>query len=270
REQPVAELVDLALVLRTGKLAAFADDDDREVLAARVASPDLGADLVEVDRLLRDQDHVGAARDAAHHGDPAGVPTHHLDHHHAVVRLGRRVQAVDRLPADVHRRVQAEGVVGPGEVVVDRLRHPDHRSADVGVQARRDAEGVLASDRDERVELLERAAYPLDTAVDLVGIGPGRPDDRAAAGQDPRDLARPERLEELVDHASPPFAHTDPLVAALPRAPHHGADDRVQAGAITAAGEDADAHGRRVYVWNAYVNPTDSCVEYSPFGFAYA
>ena len=33
-------------------------------------------------------------------GDPAGVAAHHLDDHHAVVRLGGRVQAVDRLGRD--------------------------------------------------------------------------------------------------------------------------------------------------------------------------
>ena len=61
------------------------------------------------------------------HGDPAGVAAHHLDDHHAVVRLGGRVQAVDRLGADRDGRVEAEGVVGAGEVVVDRLRDADDR-----------------------------------------------------------------------------------------------------------------------------------------------
>jgi len=41
------------------------------------------------------------------------------------VRLGGGVQPVDRLGADEDRRVEAEGVVGRGEIVVDRLRHPD-------------------------------------------------------------------------------------------------------------------------------------------------
>src|SRR4029077_16955432 len=52
REQPVPELVDLALVLGARELAAFADDDDREVLAPGVPSADLAADLVELHRLL--------------------------------------------------------------------------------------------------------------------------------------------------------------------------------------------------------------------------
>ena len=78
---------------------------------------------------LGDQDPVGAAGDAREDGDPAGVAAHHLDDHHAVVRLRRRVQAVDRVGRDLDRGVEAERVVGADDVVVDRLRHADHRHA---------------------------------------------------------------------------------------------------------------------------------------------
>ena len=65
------------------------------------------ARLLDRDRLLGDQDHVGAARDPAHDGDPARVAAHHLDDHHAVVRLGGRVQAVDRLGRDRRPRCRS-------------------------------------------------------------------------------------------------------------------------------------------------------------------
>jgi hypothetical protein len=84
------------------------------------------------DGLLGDEDDVGAARDPAHDGDPAGVAAHHLDDHDAVVRLGGRVQAVDRLRGDEDRGVEAERVIGRGKVVVDRLRHADDRKVVVG------------------------------------------------------------------------------------------------------------------------------------------
>ena len=124
--------------------------------------------LVEVDRDLGHEDHVGAAGDAAHHGDPTRVAAHHLDDHDAVVRLRRRVQPVDRLGGDEDRGVEAEGVVGAREVVVDRLRHADDRELLLGVEARRDAESVLAADRDERVEpaVGEVLQHALDGAVD--------------------------------------------------------------------------------------------------------
>src|SRR5581483_6039653 len=79
RERDVPELVELALVLDTRQLAALADDHDREVLSARVTLADRLRHLVEVDRLLRDEDHVGAAGDPAHDRDPACVTAHHLD-----------------------------------------------------------------------------------------------------------------------------------------------------------------------------------------------
>ena len=88
--------------------------------------------------------------------DPPGVPAHDLDDQRAVVRLGGGVQPVDRLHRDVHRGVEAEGVVGRVEVVVDRLRDADDVHAEVA-EPGRDAEGVLAADRDQRVDAERRA-----------------------------------------------------------------------------------------------------------------
>ena len=57
--------------------------------------------------------------------DTLGVATRLADED-PVVRLGGGVQPVDRLHRDVDRGVEAEGEVGAGQVVVDRLRHADH------------------------------------------------------------------------------------------------------------------------------------------------
>ena len=153
RERHVPELVGLPAVREARQLAAFARDDDGEVLAARVSLADRLRHVVVVDGDLGDEDHVGAAGDAAVHRDPAGVTSHHLDDHHAVVRLRRRVEPVDRLGCDRDGRVEAERVVGAGEVVVDRLRNADDGEAVLGMESCRDAERVLAADRHERVEL---------------------------------------------------------------------------------------------------------------------
>ena len=142
REPRVPELVHVALLVDPLELVPLGDDHDREVLAAGMAAADLLAGVVDADRELRDHDHVRAAGDSAHHGDPARVTAHHLDNHHAVVRLGGGVQPVDRLGADEHRGVEAEGVVGPGKVVVDRLRHADDREVVLFVQSRGDSQVV--------------------------------------------------------------------------------------------------------------------------------
>ena len=106
------------------------------------------ADVIDVEGALWDQDDVGAAREPGLERDPARVAAHHLDHHHAVVGLRGRVQPVDRLGGDLERRVEAEGHIGGGEVVVDRLRDAEHRNVVLTVEPRRGPQRVLAADRD--------------------------------------------------------------------------------------------------------------------------
>ena len=62
---------------------------------------DQSAHVLDVEGLLGDQGHVRAGRQARVQGDPAGVAAHDLDDEHAVVRLGGRVQAVDRVGGDL-------------------------------------------------------------------------------------------------------------------------------------------------------------------------
>ena len=110
-------------------LAPFGDDDDAEVRAPGVALLDRLRDHVDVVRDLRDQDDVGAAADARVERDPARVAPHHLDDHDAVVRLGGRVEPVDRVGRERHGGVEPEAVGRADDVVVDRLRDADDRNA---------------------------------------------------------------------------------------------------------------------------------------------
>jgi hypothetical protein len=125
------------------------------------------------------------------------------------------VEPVDRLGRDSHGRVEAEGVVGRREVVVDRLGNADHGNGVLVVESGSDAEGVLSADRDERVEPVEVPQYALDPAVALVRIGSRRAEDRSAAGQDARDRSRVEWLERRFDQPPPPLANADHLVPAV-------------------------------------------------------
>ena len=83
------------------------------------------------------------------------------------------------------------------------------------MEAGRDAERVLAADRDERVEPLapEGLEHLLHATVDLVGVGPRRAEDRAAAREDPGDVAALERLDDPFDQAAPALADPGDLPA---------------------------------------------------------
>ena len=209
-----------------------------------MAAIDQPAYLVDVERDLRDQDHVRAAGDPRMKRDPAGAPSHHLDHQDPVVALRRRVQAVDCLGRYLQRGVEAERDVGGAEIVVDRLRHADHVHAFL-VELVGDAEGVLAADRDQPVdvELGEGLADALHAVVPLVRVGPRAAEDRAAARQDPARRLYVEIDIRALEHAAPSVAEADELVAELvDPAANHRADDGVEAGTVTTAGKHADPH----------------------------
>ena len=203
-----------------------------------------GRSLVEVERLLRDQDRVRPARHAGVDGDPAGVPTHHLDEHHPVVALRGRMQAVDRIRRHLHGGVEAHRHVGTAQVVVDRLRDTDDLQPFLR-QARRRAERALAADRDEPVQAVpfERRDDLLGPVLEPVGVRTGRTEDRAAARQDAGRLGDAERLRRVVEESAPPVLDADELhpVGADASADDR-ADHRVQSGAVSAAGQDAETH----------------------------
>ena len=226
-EPDVAEGVEL-VVLRARhaaqRLGALGDDDDRREVAGE-AAPDQVADLADVELALRDEDDVGAAGETGVEGDPAGVAAHHLDDQDPVVAVGGGVEPVDRLHRDVDRGVEAEGVVGGAEVVVDRLRHADHVEPVLGVQPRGRAQRVLAADRDQAVDpgRLEVGGDPRRAVVVGEGVGPRGAEDRAAAGQDAAHLGHPERRAVGLQRAAPAVAVADELVPVVADA---FADDR--------------------------------------------
>ena len=53
--------------------------------------------FVEIEGTLGNENHVGAARDAAVNSDPARIAPHYFDHDHAIVSFSRGVNAIDGL-----------------------------------------------------------------------------------------------------------------------------------------------------------------------------
>ncbi len=208
-----------------------------------MAIGDVAADLVEVERALGHEDDVGAAGHAAPAGDPAGVAAHDLADDDAVVRLRGGVQAVDRLRRDLHRGLEAEGEVRRVEVVVDRLGHADGREARREELAR-DAERVVAADRDEHVDaaLLERCEHALLAVLGLVDVRARRAENRAAPVQDAARVLARELDRVVVEHALPALAKAEDLVSVVVDPPaDDSADDGVQAGAVAAACQKSDS-----------------------------
>ena len=130
---------------------AFGGHDDAEARAPALALANALRDLLEVERNLRNQHDVGAAGQARVERDPARVAAHHFDDHHAVVRLRRRVQPIDRVGRERHRRIESERHRRLDDVVVDRLGHADDGHAAL-VKLVGDGERAVAADDDERVE----------------------------------------------------------------------------------------------------------------------
>ena len=111
-------------------LRAFGDDDDAELRAEALAlAESLRATFSRSYGISGNQNDVGAAGDAGVQRNPAGIAAHHLDHHDALVRFRRRVQAIDRVGRKRDRGVEAETAGRAPDVVVDGLRHADDGDA---------------------------------------------------------------------------------------------------------------------------------------------
>src|SRR2546423_5504750 len=129
--------------------------------------------------MFGDEYDIGAARDSAVSGDPTGVSPHHFDDHHAVMRLGCGVQAVNGLHHGVDGCVEAEGEVCADEVVVNRLRYADERETVFVPNVARCAQSPLAADDDEGVECmaLPSLAYEARVVCAVVRISAGGSED---------------------------------------------------------------------------------------------
>ena len=126
--------------------------------------------VVDVEGLLGHQGDGGTARDARPRGDVAHVPSHELGHEDPVVALGGGVEPVQGVGRDLHGGLEPEGHLGSSDVVVDGLRHTDHRDA-VVVEVVHHAHGALPADGHDGVEA--EASDGLADQVRAVGSAVG-------------------------------------------------------------------------------------------------
>ena len=65
----------------------FCHNDNREQFAAVMAIPDKCADMIEIDRLLGNEDNVSATGDSRCNRNPARIAPHHFTDNDAIMSL---------------------------------------------------------------------------------------------------------------------------------------------------------------------------------------
>ena len=190
-----------------------------------------------------------------------GVASHQLDDEHPAVRCRRGEQPVDALGGDLDRGVEPERGVRLVEVVVDRLRHADHRQPGVG-QPPPDRQRAVAADRDQGVD--PRTPKEPDQLVGAIDRDPravlllhrkgGRvapvraAQDRAAEVADAahhvaRQLDHAAGRVQLGEHQPvETVADADDLPTSSRGGQCRGPDDGVETRRVAAPGRDRDLH----------------------------
>ena len=158
--------------------------------------------------------------------------------------------------ANDDRGVETETARRADDVVVDRLRHADDGNA-FQVELVRDAERAVAADHDERLQahlvkrvddairIVDLAFRRVDRILERVAVI-GRAEDGPAQAQDAGDVVRRQDAgSRRVQQAVEAVFEADDLDPGVVGGLDDGADDGVEAGCITAAGEHANSFDRR-------------------------
>ena len=151
-------------------------------------------------------------------------------------------ELVHALHSGIGRGVEADGVVGADDVVVDGAGDAHHGDAELG-QILRAAERAVAADGHQPVQTDELAGG-VGLFLPLVGaelITAGAVQNGAAPVDDAADAGVVHLQDVAGDQPLPAPADTHALDAPRVGAAHHGADTGVHARRVAAAGQHADA-----------------------------
>ena len=149
------------------------------------------------------------------------------------------MDAIDGLGGDHDGRVEAEGLIGAADVVVDCLRNADGVDAVFG-QKQRDGLRVVAAERNQRIDLvdLQDLLHLLDAAGNLLHVGARGVKDGAALELNAVGVFERKRNEVVVEHAAPAIEEADELVAVgLDALAHRRINHSIQSGAVAATGQ---------------------------------
>jgi len=228
---------------------AFGHGDDAEIGPVPAAAADGVSNFHDVVGNFGNENHVRPARDARAEREPAGAVAHDLGDDDAMVAVRRAVEAVNRFGRDVERGGEAEGGVGHGDVIVNRLGQRDDVESGL-VQAQGIFLRAAAAEADKAVEspfviiVHDDLGHVLGATVNhhAVRLVAARAKNRAADGENAGERGLVE-LEAFVFHeAAKAVAKADDFHPVITeRRLADATDSGVESGAVAARGEDADA-----------------------------
>ena len=201
------------LVVHALRLGAFRDYDDTEVLVPALPLLDALDHFFDGEGHLGDEDVVSPPGDAGDEGYPAGVTPHNFQYHDAVVGRGSGVQFVQGVAGHGHGGVEADGIFGARQIVVDGLGDA-HAPYPVPGQAVGHGVGVIAADGDDGVDaVLAQVDHDvLHPALHVEGVGAGSPQDGPAPLDDAGDGSYEQRLHLVLYQAAPAALDADDLI----------------------------------------------------------
>jgi len=210
-------------------------------------------DLGVVEGNLRDEDGIGPAGQPAVEGDPAGMASHGFHHHDPLVGAGGGVEAVEAVDHAGDGGIESEGGGGGENVVVDGLGNADHIDSRF-LKLQRRGEGTVPTDADEGMEVEAAAGIAgllEDGGVDfrlLAGANLGHKAASVGGAEDGAaevaDMGDGDGVEPLVtdgiQQALIAVQEAKDLEAAGGGGGDHAVQNRVESGAVAAAGENAN------------------------------
>src|SRR5215469_3781094 len=193
---------------------------------------------VHIEGPLWDQNGIGSAGNAAIESDPSRVAPHDLNHHHSIMCFCGRMNTVNRFAHDVAGGIEAKGIVGAAEIVIDRLRYANHLHS-FFVELLRDGKRVVTSDRYQRVELvfLDGRHAAVKTVWALGRISPGGAENGAAAGKYPAYTVEIQFDALVFNQSAPALQKSHELVVVVENSfAHDRANDSVKTRTVAPAG----------------------------------
>jgi hypothetical protein len=234
--------------------STFGDDDDGEETTILSSCEDLLAEDIWVVGHLGNRDTVGPACHTRVQGDPSSGASHDLQDHDSVMGFSGGMKSVNGIGCCLDRGPETKAEVGGGQVIVDGLGDTDHRNPMGRHQSMSDSLRPVSTDHDQAPESqftdlssqLQRSIAGLRGALDpLEGISPvGGSENGSSAMKKSLAAPRSELVDPLwgVQEAIECILAADHIPSLEPDAILDDcANDRVEAGRISASGENAYA-----------------------------